>query len=530
MPGKRKKDWADEEVGEGHANGQDGETTVEHASSVTNTPSKPRRGRPPGSTNKPKPNPTGILSQKGTPSKPKGKVLFSTPSKPHQEDVGGVPLPIERNADRSARRNSARNLLDRAVTNGLGDDDDLLEEDIVARQIWDEDDDRSDVQQGEEHFDLDSTAPDTPSKRKSGRQKKKKSPTPPPDLPPHERYFWDNRPGKIKTSNNTLSALLTHSQYHTAITSYTDPHTSCYTSLHNLHTRSFPQWRFELSQRFSICLYGYGSKRHLVKDFAKYLHQHTTDPKILITNGYTPTLTPRHLLNTLANLVYTPSTLPKNLGAQPPDMLSTLLTHLTAHPPNHPIHIFINSLDAPPLRKPATQSLLSTLAAHPSIHMLATCDTPNFPLLWPTTLRDTFNFVFHDTTTFLSYSGVEIPHVVDEVNTLLARSGRSLKGKEGVGFVLRSLPENARALYRVLISEVLLAMDDGDGDGEGGEGVEYKQLYRKAVEEFICSSEMGFRTLLKEFRDHEMVVERVGGGLGVPWTRGECEGILEELG
>ena len=30
-------------------------------------------------------------------------------------------------------------------------------------------------------------------------------------------------------------------------------------------------------------------------------------------------------------------------------------------------------------------------------------------------------------------------------------------------------------------------------------GVEYKVLYQKACEEFICSSEMNFRTLLKEY-------------------------------
>ena len=45
-------------------------------------------------------------------------------------------------------------------------------------------------------------------------------------------------------------------------------------------------------------------------------------------------------------------------------------------------------------------------------------------------------------------------------------------------------------------------MDDGGGaaDAGGGEnpGIEYRMVYNKAVEEFICSSEMAFRTLLKE--------------------------------
>ena len=148
--------------------------------------------------------------------------------------------------------------------------------------------------------------------------------------------------------------------------------------------------------------------------------------------------------------------------------------------------------------------------------------------------------------------------VVDDVNELIGRTGRTVKGKEGVGFVLRSLPENARNLYRVLVAEALAGMDDGvggggdagasdeeDDNGDNGEhgtrrttsneegAVEYRVLYQKAVEEFICSSEMAFRTLLKEFHDHQMIVSRKDGTgtemLGVPFRREEMEAILEDL-
>ena len=77
---------------------------------------------------------------------------------------------------------------------------------------------------------------------------------------------------------------------------------------------------------------------------------------------------------------------------------------------------------------------------------------------------------------------------------------RRVGGKDGVAFVLRSLPENAKNLFRLLVGEALVVMEDEDGGVPGGEGVgvEYRMLYNKAVEEFICSSEMAFRTLLKE--------------------------------
>ena len=137
----------------------------------------------------------------------------------------------------------------------------------------------------------------------------------------------------------------------------------------------------------------------------------------------------------------------------------------------------------------------------------------------------------------------------------MGRKGSSGKGREGVRWVLKSLPENARGLYRILIAELLASADDGGAnedagdeddepdelrkptskrrDGDESGGVEYRVLYQKAVEEFLCSSEMAFRTLLKEFHDHQMVVSRrdgVGGEvLGVPLRREEMEGVLEDL-
>ena len=181
-------------------------------------------------------------------------------------------------------------------------------------------------------------------------------------------------------------------------------------------------------------------------------------------------------------------------------------------------------------------------------------------------MRDRFNWVFQDATTFASYDDGqgtgEVGGVVDAVQELFGKKGGGGQGREGVRWVLGSLPENARGLYRVLVAE-LLAMDEGgeeddeedgedgglgegsDEEGEGNvgrrrarkrgefQGVEYKALYQKAVEEFLCSSEMAFRSLLKEFVDHRMVVvKREAGGaevLGVEMGRQELEGVLEDL-
>lgn len=175
--------------------------------------------------------------------------------------------------------------------------------------------------------------------------------------------------------------------------------------------------------------------------------------------------------------------------------------------------------------------------------MLATADTPNFLLMWDISLRDQFRFVFHDCTTFAPFDAEY--DVVEEVHNLLGRKSRRIGGKEGVGFVLKSLPENARNLYRVLLTELLSMMDEGHNSDDGmdggreaqgtGEeiGVEFRMLYQKAAEEFIASSEMMFRTLLKEFHDHQMITSRMDTSgseiLGVPLSRNEIEGVLEDL-
>ena len=534
---------AELEIEDDNGNEPDDSTTLE-------TPTRSRRGRPPGSQLKKNRAPTvaDSAADSETPFKTTRKPLFATPIKNHTilNDTEND-LPIVRNADRSARRKSARTLIEPTAIDALSDEEDFEEDDLLARKIWEADVGGSTEEQDEAGNPLEEETAATPSKGKRGRRRK--SPSPPQNLPPHEQYFWQSRPGKVKTSNNTLSnlSLLTHEQYNDRIGAYDDPHASSYEYLHLIHSRSFPQWRFEFSQSFNLCLHGYGSKRELVTAFANYLCSSSPaePPKIFIANGYTQTLTLRHLLTQLATMVFncTSATLPSNLGSQPREMLTVILEHLRSRDSeaDSPYYIFINSLDAPPLRRTPIPSLLASLAASPHIHLLATCDTPNFPLLWPTTLRDQYNFLFHDTTTYLSYADAEIPSVIDSVNELLGRSGRAVKGKEGVGFVLRSLPENARNLYRVLIAEILTVMDDDDDDGGGGGGgsgrsdvgVEYKVLYQKVVEEFICSNEMGFRQMLKEFYDHQMIVSRRDAGgtelLGVPWRRQEMEAILEDL-
>ncbi|KAL2119264.1 hypothetical protein VTJ04DRAFT_6224 [Mycothermus thermophilus] len=486
------------------------------------TPAK-RRGRPPKAA-----------SVAETPQTARKRSLLSTPLKPN-----GLDTPSRRNiADRSARRKSARALIDRVIGGTTSDDE--LEDEAIAREIYEssEDEDAEGEGEGDEQEDQDkeTAEPTTPSKTPGRKRRARRSPTPPRDLPPHEQYFYQNKPGLAKTSSNTLSSLnlLTHDEYFSILRQLDDPHAADVNFLESLHSESFPQWAFELSQGFSACLYGYGSKRRLLHSFATYLSSHPPSPnhKIVIINGYLRTLTARDILATISSALpplpdHNPTIIPT---------LPNLLAHLSSLPANSfHLTLLINSIDSPTLRKPGLQSLLATLASthRQTIRLVCTADTPDFPRLWDAGLRTQFNFVFHDCTTFAPFAACELD-VVDEVHELLGRRARRAGGKEGVAFVLKSLPENARSLFRLLVGEVLVAMEEGGGGGEGEEAaVEYRMVYNKAVEEFICSSEMAFRTLLKEFHDHQIITsykDSIGTELlSLPFRKDELESILEEL-
>ncbi|KAF9694942.1 hypothetical protein EKO04_006913 [Ascochyta lentis] len=505
----------------------------------------------------------GTNGANGTTPKSHRKLLFETPTKSLDGDTPTGTPTIVRNADRSARRKSNRRILERTLNGEESDEEVLDEEDILAEQILDEEVAVETVEQAPQQQ---VSVPETPLKRGRGRpkgsgKKKPKSPTPPAELPPHEEYFWQNRPGGLKTSNNTLSAqsLLNHDEYFQAISSYHDPHEWEMELLVELHSRAFDQWMFELDEGFNVCLYGYGSKRSITDRFAAHLYRHLSGmapyngsanaPKIAVINGYAAGTTLKEILTSVA-LIAVPATV--KLPNQPAVLLDFLLEHLSVSPPPHPIPVILNSIDSPYLRKSPTPSMLARLAAHPSINLVCTADTPSFPLLWDVGLKTQYRFLFHDATTFAPYEA-EID-IVETVNELLGRSGRRVGGRDGVGFVLRSLPENARSLYRILVMEQLTLdmMDQGFDDdqatakprnkkvaqakaviSESNQGVEYRVLYHKAVQEFVCSSEVGFRTLLKEFHDHQMIESRKDAmgteRLWVPFRQEELEGLAEDL-
>lgn len=467
-----------------------------------------------------------------SPPKANGKTLFATPSKANAQTPSKA-----RRADQSAKRKSAQALAENP------DDDDWDGSNALASRIL--------AGEAEAQPSVESeagTPAATPSKRGRGRPpgaKNKRSPTPEGDIAPEERYFFQNRMGPLKISNNAFSKVksLTHEEYFEITSRTEEPHRPEKDFLMKLHARAFPQWQFELSQGFSICLYGYGSKLQLSHKFTSWLHSRVIpQPKVVVANGYVPKMNIRTILNTIASAIVGDGKDLKLTG-QPQEMVEPLLSRLDSLPGGHKLCLVVNSIDSASLRKPSTQSVLARLASHPAVQLIATADSPTFSLLWNSSLLENFNFAFHDCTTFAPYKA-ELS-VVDDVNELLGRKGRRAGGQEGIKYVLQSLPPNAQKLYRILVAEILSVIVgdlDIEEEEEGGRvnkdlaeetGIEYRMLYDKACDAFICTSEMNFRFLLKEFHDHQMITsKRDAAGtelLCIPLGKEEMQGLLNDL-
>ncbi|KAI5790119.1 origin recognition complex subunit 2-domain-containing protein [Geopyxis carbonaria] len=453
------------------------------------------------------------------------------------------PPPVVTNADKSARRKSARHMISRALElddrdlSGADDDD---SEDALARRIYGSDgsdgsDDDEDSEDAAAAAAAAAKQKQKPQPKRRGRPKKAAAPEPAPAPEPEpassafegvDSYFHQNRKARAATSSATLATLppLDHSAYFGALRGHAPDHAPARAALLAGYRGCFDQWAFELASGFNLLLYGYGSKRALLLAFAA--HVYTTPGSVVVFNGYNAAAGVKDLLTMLA------ASTGAGTAASPNEQLDAILARLDAAATPR-THVVMHNIDGESVRGERAQALIARLAAHPKIALVASMDHIRAPLLWDAARASQLNFLHHDCTTFEPYSA-EIP--ADEVLALVDGGGRA-GGTKGVRYVLASLPANAKRLFKVLVSHQLQAMaeDPGRGGRSSGEehGIEYRVLYQRAASDFICSNDVAFRTLLKEFQDHQMVSSKKDGSgtevLWAPFRKEDLEGILEDI-
>lgn len=303
-----------------------------------------------------------------------------------------------------------------------------------------------------------------------------------------DNYFMMNSSKKITTSDHTLARLknmnINENMKEVAI-HMSEQHRDKVGELVKTYDQLFDKWLYILSENFNIILYGVGSKRTILERFQTEKLQ---DMPCIVVNGFFPSLTIKNILETIVIDLLENTHVPSNVG----DVVSLIESQLSESCTD--LFLIIHNIDGSMLRNFKSQSVLASLAQLKNVHLIATIDHINAPLLWDHSKLSKFNFTWWDVTTFLPY----VEETSYENSLMTQRSGAlqisSLKS------VYQSLTSNAKGIFQIIIQYQLENHKQAHY-----QGLPFKELYSKAREQFLVSSDLALRAQLTEFLDHKLV-------------------------
>lgn len=262
----------------------------------------------------------------------------------------------------------------------------------------------------------------------------------------------------------------------------------------------YHKWYFQLSCGFGLLMYGFGSKKKLLEDFAS---TELRDGAAVVVNGYLSNVNIKHVVHTVVNAVWEarkkgkPSNKVKQDAPASSNSLVDLLEFLTDDDDSTHIYVVVHNIDGPGLRDDDVQQTLASLASCKHVRLVASIDNINAPILWDKHMaRNQFKWLWLHTPTYATYKveGTCVP--------LLLTAGAATKSARSAILVLRSLTPNAQSVFRVLGEFQISHPDD--------QGLPLNRLYTACREQFLVSSEVTLRAHLTEFKDHELVKFRRG--------------------
>lgn len=323
--------------------------------------------------------------------------------------------------------------------------------------------------------------------------------------------------------------------------------------LFEFHRQMYHQWCFELSQGYSINLFGVGSKMELILDFVEnYLvkwYEHTFQieddyPVIMVVNGYNASTKLKTVIHDIVSAIITPEMqkqnnirMPKHVSEAFPFLMNHLKKKTTKDSGmvKPDLVLVVQNIDGEAFRDERSQNFLSQLSALANVWFITSTDNVNASLLWDLYRLKNFNFLWHNSTTFR-------PYTVEMSFKDVLNMGRSKKfvGSKGARYVLTSLNANSRSLYRVLLQMQLQKMLESTSSkagqsgirGNAKNGVEMRLVYEKCLQEYVTSNEMSFRSILGEYVEHKMcTLTKNSGGteiVFVPFSSEEMKKILKD--
>ncbi|XP_068640322.1 origin of replication complex subunit 2 isoform X2 [Aristolochia californica] len=293
----------------------------------------------------------------------------------------------------------------------------------------------------------------------------------------------------------------------------------------NSYKEQYSKWLFELRCGFGLLMYGFGSKKLLLEDFASTA---LTEYGVVVINGYLQSVNINHAVIAMAELLMeqqktkqrTPTKMKKPFASQSKEDLLAFLNGSHSKNGDSFICIVIHNIDGPGLRDSESQLYLAQIASCSCVRLVASVDHVNAPLLWDKKKVHTqFNWCWYHVPTFAPYKveGLFFP-------LILAHGGSSQSAKTA-SIVLQSLTPNAQSVFKVLAEYQLAHPDE--------EGLPINKLYSICRERFLVSSQVTLNSHLTEFKDHEMVKTRRNEDgqecLYIPFASDGLEKVLEEI-
>ncbi|KAL2087517.1 hypothetical protein ACEWY4_016345 [Coilia grayii] len=332
-----------------------------------------------------------------------------------------------------------------------------------------------------------------------------------------EEYFEAHSSSKVMTSDRTLERLQTPKLDRDTLLRLLNGKPSCYNieiqQLNQTYEKHFSKWMLQLQLGFNMLLYGLGSKKLLLERFRTSM---LSDSLHLVVNGFFPSITLKSVLNAITGEVL------EHDGSfrTPMDQIDFIGKTLRKDPDTH-IYLIIHNIDGPMLRAEKTQQALGQLASIPSMHLLASIDHINAPVVWDQSKMSLFNWLWYETTTYLPYT-----EETSYENSLLVQQTGAL-ALSSLTHVLRSLTPNARGIFR-LLAEFQLE----NKDNPSYTGLSFQDFYQRCREAFLVNSDITLRTQLTEFRDHKLIRTKRGGDgveyLLIPVDTGTLTDFLEK--
>ncbi|CAN0926649.1 Origin of replication complex subunit 2 [Linum grandiflorum] len=317
--------------------------------------------------------------------------------------------------------------------------------------------------------------------------------------------------GSSKKSSRKISDIdpVDEQELRTAAANIEPKHEKEIASLMESYKKSYPEWVFMLRSGFGLLMYGFGSKKALIEDFASTA---LTEYSVVVINGYVQSINLKQVMVALAEVWWdqlkakrrnSPSKAHQPFNSRSVDDILSFLDGQEGDDDSSFVCVIVHNIDGPGLREPESQQLLARLASCSHIRLVASIDHVNSPLLWNKKMVHTqFNWYWYHVPTFAPYTveGMFFP-------LILAHSSTAQTTKTAA-IVLQSLTPNAQSM----------PIDN---------------LYAASREKFFVSSQVTLNSHLTEFKDHELIkMRRNGDGqdcVYIPLPRDGLQKLLEEI-